>query len=103
MDNCRESTDFRLAVKRTDPKIIQEAVTSAIKEEGLRLTENKKKNNRIANKYMIFEDDFIEDSTVEVDKMSGGVEVKVHLQIIRIEFCRAYAIHHLVKVNIVKI
>ena len=34
-DNCHESTGFRLAVKRTDPKTIQGAITSAVKEECL--------------------------------------------------------------------
>ena len=42
LDNCHESTDFRLTVKRTDPKTIQEAITSAMKEECLRLTEKEK-------------------------------------------------------------
>ena len=42
LDNCHESVDFRLAVKRTSPKTIQEAVTNAMKEEGLRLTEVEK-------------------------------------------------------------
>ena len=40
LDNCHKSTDFRLAVKRTNPKTTQEAITNAMKEECLRLTEN---------------------------------------------------------------
>ena len=42
LDNCHESTDFCLTIKRTDPKTIQEAITSAMKEECLRMTENEK-------------------------------------------------------------
>ena len=42
LDNCHESVDFRLAVKRTSPKTIQEGVTNATKEESLRLTEVEK-------------------------------------------------------------
>ncbi|MEW8546890.1 MAG: hypothetical protein AB2693_25525 [Candidatus Thiodiazotropha sp.] len=40
LDNCHESKDFRITVKRTDPKTIQDAITSAMKEECLRMTEN---------------------------------------------------------------
>ena len=37
-----------------------------------------KNQNGISNKYIMFEDDLIEDITVEVDEMAGEVEVKVH-------------------------
>lgn len=42
LDNCHESSDFRLAVKRTRPKTLHEAVTSAVQEESLRLTERER-------------------------------------------------------------
>ncbi|MCG7878550.1 MAG: hypothetical protein N0C90_19795, partial [Candidatus Thiodiazotropha endolucinida] len=42
LDNCHDSTDFRLAVKRTRPKTVHEAVTSAVQEESLRLTERER-------------------------------------------------------------
>ena len=42
LDNCHESTDFRLAVKRTRPKTLHEAVTSAVQEESLQLTERER-------------------------------------------------------------
>lgn len=42
LDNCNESTDFHLAVKRKHPITIQEAVTSSMKEECLCLTESEK-------------------------------------------------------------
>ena len=34
LDNCHESVDFRLAVKRTSPKTIQETVTNARKKKA---------------------------------------------------------------------
>ena len=62
LDNCHESTDFRLTVKRTDPKTIQEAITSAMKEECLRMTE---KNHRgVFNKYTLLWDVLMDDITV---------------------------------------
>ena len=42
LNNCHESSDFRLAVKRTRPKTLHEAVTSAVQEESLRLTERER-------------------------------------------------------------
>ena len=42
LDNCHDSTDFRLAVKRTRPKPLHDAVTSAVQEESLRLTERER-------------------------------------------------------------
>ena len=44
LDNCSVSDDFRLAVKRTRPKTLAEAVTAAMQEECIRFTENKKLN-----------------------------------------------------------
>ena len=46
MDNCSDEEDFRLAVKRTRPKSLQEAVTSAMQEECIRMTENTKVADR---------------------------------------------------------
>ena len=46
MDNCNPNEDFRLAVKRTRPKNLQEAVTAAMQEECIRMTENKDVKNR---------------------------------------------------------
>ena len=40
MDNCSDTEDFRLAVKRTRPKTLQDAVTAAMQEECIRMTEN---------------------------------------------------------------
>ncbi|MEW8548533.1 MAG: hypothetical protein AB2693_33955, partial [Candidatus Thiodiazotropha sp.] len=53
LDNCHESTDFRLAVKRTGPKTIQEAVTNAMKEESLRLTEIEKPKRNFQQIYNV--------------------------------------------------
>ena len=53
LDNCHESTDFRLAVKRTNPKTTQEAITSAMKEECLRLTENEKPKRNFQQIYNV--------------------------------------------------
>ena len=39
MDNCSDTEDFRLAVKRTRPKTLQDAVTAAMQEECIRMTE----------------------------------------------------------------
>lgn len=44
LDNCKVSDDFRLAVKRTRPKTLAEAVTAATQEECIRFTENRKLN-----------------------------------------------------------
>ena len=42
MDNCSSDEDFRLAVKRTRPKTLQDAITASMQEECIRLTENRK-------------------------------------------------------------
>ena len=48
LDNCHDSSDFRLAVKRTRPRTLQDAITAAIQEESLRLTEREKvKDKRV--------------------------------------------------------
>jgi hypothetical protein len=41
-ENCHDSADFRLSVKRRGPKILQDAITAAIQEECLRQTEREK-------------------------------------------------------------
>ena len=40
MDNCSDTEDFRLAVKRTRPKTLQDAVTAAMQEECIIMTED---------------------------------------------------------------
>lgn len=40
LDNCSASEEFRLAVKRTRPKTLDDAVTAAMQEECIRFTEN---------------------------------------------------------------
>ena len=40
MDNCSDTEDFRLAVKRTRSKTLQESVTAAMQEECIRITED---------------------------------------------------------------
>ena len=40
MDNCSGTEDFRLTVKRTRPKTLQDAVTAAMQEECIRMTED---------------------------------------------------------------
>ena len=40
MDNCSDTEDFRLAVKRTRPKTFQDAVTAAMQEECIIMTED---------------------------------------------------------------
>lgn len=59
MDNCNADNDFRLAVKRTRPKSLQEAVTAAMQEECIRMTENRnlrsKENNPIRPVYGVSE------------------------------------------------
>lgn len=39
LDNCHDSSDFRLSLRRTKPKTLQEAITNAMEEECVRLTE----------------------------------------------------------------
>ena len=50
LENCNESADFRMAVKRTKPQTLQEAVKNAIQEECIRLGESEKKNANRPNK-----------------------------------------------------
>ena len=40
MDNCSDTEDFRLGVKRTRPKTLQDAVTAAMQEECIIMTED---------------------------------------------------------------
>lgn len=46
MDNCSDNEDFRLAVKQTRPTNLQDAVTAAMQEECIRMTENLKMRDR---------------------------------------------------------
>uniref|UniRef100_K1Q6B4 Uncharacterized protein n=1 Tax=Magallana gigas TaxID=29159 RepID=K1Q6B4_MAGGI len=59
MDNCNADNDFRLAVKHTRPKSLQEAVTAVMQEECIRMTENRnlrsKENNPIRPVYGVNE------------------------------------------------
>ena len=51
MDNCSEIDDFRLAVKRTRPRTLQEAVTAAMPEECIRVSEDRKsQTNRVQSR-----------------------------------------------------
>ena len=42
LDNCSDSDDFRLAVKRTRPKTLDEAVMAAMQEECIRSQKQRK-------------------------------------------------------------
>ena len=44
LENCSDSADFRMAVKRTKPQTLQEAVKNAIQEECIRMGESEKKS-----------------------------------------------------------
>ena len=55
MDNCSENEDFRLAVKRTRPKTLEEAVTAAMQEECIRVTENKNHKDKKDYKPPVYE------------------------------------------------
>ena len=44
LDNCSDFSDFRLSLKRTKPKTLQDAITNAMQEECLRLTERENIN-----------------------------------------------------------
>ena len=50
LENCSNSADSRMAVKRTKPHTLQEAVKNAIQEECIRLGESEKKNANRPNK-----------------------------------------------------
>ena len=49
LDNCHDSVDFRLSVKRACPKTLLEAVTKAMQEECLRMTEKEKSHHKFQN------------------------------------------------------
>ena len=49
LDNCGQSEDFRLAIKRTRPKTLQEAVVNAMQEECLRVSEKDLAREKPAN------------------------------------------------------
>ena len=55
MDNCSEIEDFRLAVKRTRPKTLEEAVTAAMQEECIRITESKNPKDKKDYKPQVYE------------------------------------------------
>ena len=50
LENCSNTADFRMAVKRTKPQTLQEAVKNAIQEECIRLGESEKKAANKPNK-----------------------------------------------------
>jgi hypothetical protein len=50
LDKCGQSEDFRLAVKRTRPKTLQEAVVNAMQEECLRVDEKDLAREKPANR-----------------------------------------------------
>ena len=55
MDNCSENENFRLAVKRTRPKTLEEAVTAAMQEECIRITESKNPKDKKDYKPQVYE------------------------------------------------
>lgn len=51
LDNCSENEEFRMAVKRTRPRSVQEAVTSAMQEECIQIgEEHSGKNPKLVRK-----------------------------------------------------
>lgn len=52
LDNCHESRDFRMAVKRTHPTTVAEALVHAMQEECLR-TEEKNKEPSLSKIYTV--------------------------------------------------
>ena len=54
MDNCSMQEDFRFAVKRTRPKNLQDAVTAAMQEECIRMSEDQKFPANRINKRPIY-------------------------------------------------
>ena len=50
LDKCGQSEDFRLAIKRTRPKTLQEAVVNALQEECLRVSEKDLAREKPANR-----------------------------------------------------
>jgi hypothetical protein len=50
LDKCGQSEDFRLAIKRTRPKTLQEAVVNAMQEECLRVSEKDLAREKPANR-----------------------------------------------------
>lgn len=70
MDNCNTDNDFRLAVKRTTPKSLHKAVTAAMQDECIRMTENRNlrsnENNPVRPVYRVSE--FSRNAEVPVTK-----------------------------------
>jgi hypothetical protein len=57
LDKCGQSEDFRLAVKSTRPKTLQEAVVNAMQEECLRVDEKDLAREKPANRAIYEVDD----------------------------------------------
>lgn len=66
LDNCSENEEFRMSVKRTRPKTIQEAVTSAMQEECIRLGEERSLKNSKTVRRDIY--------TVNPKQLSRGID-----------------------------
>ena len=78
MDNCSDTEDFRLAVKRTRPKTLKDAVTAAMQEECIRMTEDRNyaerrtyRVNRLSHKVNNGDlGSYASDSVSEIDKVA---------------------------------
>ena len=73
LDKCGHSEDFRLAVKRTRPKTLQNAVINAMQEECLRVGEKDLAKEKPANR-PIYE---VDDGRAKVDMITNASESQI--------------------------
>lgn len=74
LDNCSEMENFRLAVRRTRPKTLQEAVTTAMQEDCIRISEKQNKDPRIFTKPRVFQVSQWNDGNNYIDNKRSGVK-----------------------------
>lgn len=74
LDNCSEMENFRLAVRRTRPKTLQEAVTAAMQEDCIRISEKQNKDPRIFTKPRVFQVSQWNDGNNDIDNKRSGVK-----------------------------
>ena len=77
LDNCCDTEDFRLAVRRTRPKTLQDAVTAAMQEECIRVSEDRKHADGKPYKPRVYQ---VNQPQVMKDKEPMPIQRNVHAQ-----------------------
>ena len=98
LDNCCDTEDFRLAVRRTRPKTLQDAVTAAMQEECIRVSEDRRHADGKPYKPRVYQ---VNQTQVMKDKepmpIQRNVDVQGNIERPKKACYRCHSTEHLIK------